>query len=352
MSVIINLIIFILILTVIIAFHEFGHFLFAKICGVYVYEYAIGMGPKLFSKQIGETVYSIRAIPIGGFCQLAGEDLDEDDKKKIKKNRRLQNKTPFQRFLIMAFGPINNFILAVVILFFLALIWGGASMDPVISAVEDKSAAEIAGIAAGDEVLTINNHKISTSDDISLYLAVADPKKGSTFRVEHDNGTYETIKVKPKKIKVDGKETYRYGIMMEQKEKKGFVNAIVFTFRKTVSIFKQMYITLAYLFTGHIKLNQLSGPVGIYSVVGQSREAGGISNLLYLMAFLSINVGVINLLPIPAFDGGHILFIIIEVIKGSPVKPELENKIHFVFLVLLMLLMLVITFNDVLNLFR
>ena len=145
------------------------------------------------------------------------------------------------------------------------------------------------------------------------------------------------------------KDFERY--LVEQKEKKGFVNAIVFTFRKTVSIFKQMYITLAYLFTGHIKLNQLSGPVGIYSVVGKSREAGGIANVLYLMAFLSINVGVINLLPIPAFDGGHILFIIIEKIKGSPVNPELENKIHAVFLILLMILMVVITFNDIVRLF-
>ena len=166
MSIIINLIIFILILTVIIAFHEFGHFLFAKLCGVYVYEYAIGMGPKIFSKQIGETVYSIRAIPIGGFCQLAGEDLDADDKKKIKKDRRLQNKTPFQRFLIMFFGPMNNFILAVVVLFFIALIWGGTTMKPVISEVEGKSAAEEAGLRVGDEVLTLNNHKISTSDAI------------------------------------------------------------------------------------------------------------------------------------------------------------------------------------------
>ena len=168
MSIIINLIIFILILTVIIAFHEFGHFLFAKLCGVYVYEYAIGMGPKIFSKQIGETVYSLRAIPIGGFCQLAGEDLDEDDKQKIKKDRRLQNKTPFQRFLIMFFGPMNNFILAVIILFLIALIWGGTTMNPIISEVEEKSAAEMAGIRVGDEVITINGHKISTSDDISL----------------------------------------------------------------------------------------------------------------------------------------------------------------------------------------
>ena len=352
MSIIINLLVFILILSVIIAFHEFGHFLFAKICGVYVYEYAIGMGPKIISKQIGETVYSLRAIPIGGFCQLAGEDLDEDDKKKIKKDRRLQNKTPFQRFLIMFFGPMNNFILAVVVLFFLALIWGGSTMKPVITEVEKNSAAAVAGIKAKDEVIEINNHKISTSDDISLYLAVADPKEGSSFKVEHDNGTYDTIKVKPKKVKVDGKDTYRYGIGMQQEETKGFGNAIVYTFKKTCSIFKQMYVTLAYLFTGHIKLNQLSGPVGIYSVVGKSREAGGVANLLYLMAFLSINVGVINLLPIPAFDGGHILFIIIELIKGSPVKPELENKIHFIFLILLLLFMLVITFNDIVNLFK
>ena len=172
MSIIVNLIIFIIILTIIIAFHEFGHFLFAKICGVYVYEYAIGMGPKLFSKKIGETVYSIRAIPIGGFCQLAGEDLDEDDHKKVPKKRRLQSKSPFQRFLIMVFGPMNNFILAVVVLFFLALIWGGSTMKPVVTEVEKNSAAQISGIEKGDKILKINDHKIATSDDISLFLAV------------------------------------------------------------------------------------------------------------------------------------------------------------------------------------
>ena len=138
---------------------------------------------------------------------------------------------------------------------------------------------------------------------------------------------------------------------MKQKKKKVFVNAIVYTFNKTKSIFKQMYVTLGYLFTGRVKLNQLSGPVGIYSIVGEQRNAG-IASLIYLTAFLSINVGVINLLPIPAFDGGHILFIIIEKIKGSPVKPELENKIHSIFLILLLILMVVITFNDILRLFK
>lgn len=351
MTILLNIIVFIIILTIIVSFHEFGHFLLAKLNGVYVYEFSIGMGPKLFGKTIGETEYSIRAIPIGGFCQLAGEDLDEDDSKKVPKNRRLQNKSPLQRFLIMAFGPINNFILAVFILLLIALIWGGSTMNPVISSVMKDSAAEGAGIRNGDTVLEVNGHKIKTSDDLSLYLAVADPKKESEFKVERDDGTYKTIKVKPKKVGEGKKASYVYGIEMKQKKTNGIGQAFVYTFNKTISIFKQMFVTVSYLFTGKISLNQLSGPVGIYSVVGESR-AMGIVNLIYLMAFLSINVGFINLLPIPAFDGGHILFIIIELIKGSPVEPELENKIHAVFLTLLFILMIFITFNDILRLFN
>ena len=122
MTVLFNILLFIIILTIIIAIHEFGHFIWAKITGVYVYEFAIGMGPKILSKKYGETVYSIRAIPFGGFCQLAGEDLDEDDAKKVPKNKRLQNKNCWQRFLIMVFGPLNNFILAVILLFFFLLL--------------------------------------------------------------------------------------------------------------------------------------------------------------------------------------------------------------------------------------
>lgn len=350
MSIVINLLVFIVVLTVIVAFHEFGHFLLAKLNGVYVYEFSIGMGPKLFGFKKGETEYSVRAIPIGGFCQLAGEDLDEDDEKKVPKNQRLQNKKAWQRFLIMVFGPLNNFILAVVLLFFIALIWGGNTMNPVISEVESGSAAEAGGIKVGDTVLKINGHKIDTSDDISLYLAIADPKKQTTFKMERADGTFATVKVQPKKMKEDGKTTYHYGIGIRQKKTTGFVESLVYTWKKTGSIFKQMFVTVGSLFTGGIKVTQLSGPVGIYSVVGQSR-AGGVANVIYLMAFLSINVGFINLLPIPAFDGGHILFILIELIKGSPVNPELENKIHTIFLILLMILMIFITFNDILRLF-
>lgn len=349
MSIILNLLLFIIILGVIVFVHEFGHFIFAKLTGVYVYEFAIGMGPKIWGFKKGETDYNLRAIPIGGFCSLAGEDLDDDDLKKVPKNRRLQDKKAWQRFLIMVFGPMNNFILAVLLLLFIALIWGGSTMNPVISKVEKNSAAMEAGLVSGDKIININNHKIKTSDDISLYLAISNPKKTSKIVVSRD-GSEITYKVKPKKIKVKGEDSYRYGIGIKPEKTKGVGEAFIYTYKKTVSIFKQMFVTVGYLFTGGIRLSQLAGPVGIYSIVGEQSKTG-LANILYLVAFLSINVGFLNLLPIPAFDGGHILFIIIEKIKGSPVNPELENKIHAVFLILLMILMVVITFNDIVRLF-
>lgn len=350
MGFLINLILFILILGSIVFVHEFGHFMMAKLTGVYVYEFAIGMGPKLWSKKGKETEYTLRAIPIGGFCMMAGEDLEDDDLKKVPKNKRLQSKKPWQRFLIMFFGAGNNFIFAVLLLFLIGLIWGGSSMEPVVTSVLKNSAAANSGIEAGDRILEINGHSISTTGDISLYLAVADPEEASDIKVEKENDSIKTYSVQPKKKKVDGQTTYQYGIGMEQEVEHGLLAAIQFTYKKTISIFKQMAVTVGYLFTGGINISQLSGPVGIFSIVGNQSSAG-IMNIIYLVAFLSINVGFINLLPLPAFDGGHILFIIIEKIKGSPVNPETENKIHTIGLFLLMLLMVVITFNDILRLF-
>ena len=350
MSFIINLILFILILGSIVFVHEFGHFIFAILTGVYVYEFAIGMGPKLFSKKGKETEYTLRAIPIGGFCMMAGEDLEDDNLKKVPKNKRLQSKKPWQRFLIMFFGAGNNFIFAIILLFLIGLIWGGISMDPIVTSVLKNSAAATSGIEEGDRILEINGHSISTTDDISLYLAIADPEEASDIKVEKEDDSVETYSVQPKKIKQDGETVYQYGIGMAQEREYGLFSALEFTGKKTVSIFKQMGVTVAYLFTGGISLSQLSGPVGIFSIVGE-QSSTGFMNIIYLIAFLSINVGFINLLPLPAFDGGHILFIIIEKIKGSPVNPETENKIHTIGLFLLMLLMIVITFNDILRFF-
>src|SRR5699024_8955870 len=142
--------------------------------------------------------------PIGGFCMIAGEDLEDDDLKKVPKNKRLQSKKPWQRFLIMFFGAGNNFIFAIILLFLIGLIWGGTSMDPIVTSVLKNSAAATSGIEEGDRILEINGHSISTTDDISLYLAIANPEEASDIKVETKDDNVETYSVQPKKVKQDG----------------------------------------------------------------------------------------------------------------------------------------------------
>ncbi len=344
-----TIIIFILVLGTIIFVHELGHFIFAKLMGVYVYEFSLGMGPRLLHKKGKETDYCLRLIPIGGFCSMAGEEVDEEEIK-VPKKRRLQAKKPWQRFLIMFFGPGFNFIFAVLILFSISMIWGSTSYDPIISSSDKNYPASTAGIEKGDRIIEINNKKVKTLDDAAIYLTIANHKEKTKIVVEKENEVEKEYKISPKKVTKKGTTSYKYGIGLVGKKKYGLVNSVKYTFVKTGSLFKQMWITIKSLFTGGIKVTQLSGPVGIYSIVGEQAKAG-YSSILYLMAFLSINVGFINLLPLPAFDGGHILFIIIEKIKGSPVTPKVENMIHTVGLFLLMALMVYITFNDILRLF-
>lgn len=344
-----TLLYFILVLGVIVLIHESGHFLFAKLFNIYVYEFAIGMGPKLFSwkSKKGETVYSLRLIPIGGFCSMAGEDLDND--KELARDRKLFAKPIWQRFLVMFFGAGFNFIGALIILFTIGLIWGSPVSKPILGEVTKDYPAYKAGLQEGDYVRKINNHKIKSSDDILIYLQVEDKSKPIVFTVERNNKEYE-FKVTPVQEEVDGNKIYRIGVGINNEVEHGFIAAIKYSFTKTASLFRQMIITFKGLFTGGISVNQLSGPVGIYNVVGEQRQAG-IENVLYLIALLSINVGFINLIPFPAFDGGRILFLLIEKIKGSPVKAETENLIHTIGFILLMALMLYVTFNDILKLF-
>lgn len=348
---ILNIILFILILGFIVLVHEGGHFFFAKMTGVHVYEFSIGMGPVLFKKIAKDkTQYSIRAFPIGGFVSLAGEEVD-DEKRKATKGHNLQDKTVFQRFLVMFAGVFNNFVSAFIILVIVGLLIGSPSTKPVISGVEKGFPAEEAGIEQGDIVKRINKHKITYLEDISLYLAIEDLSKPVKIEVQKNNGAIETYKLKAKEVKEkDGKKRYALGVMLEAKKEGGFFNSFKYAFNEGCAILKQMYVVIINLFTGGVHLNQLAGPVGIYSIVGQMSKSG-IAALLYLTALLSINVAVINLLPFPAFDGGRILFLIIEKIKGKPVDPKIENIIHSIGFVLLMLLMIYVTFNDVLKLF-
>ena len=351
MNIIITLFYFAIILGVIVLVHEFGHFFFSKLFKVHVYEFSIGMGPKIFGwkRKNDETDYSIRAIPIGGYCSLAGEDVEYDNNSKVPEEKRLNTKKAWQRFLIMFFGAGNNFLLALIVLFSIGLFYGSTTNDAIVSDLVKDNPAEKAGILIGDKIVKINNHKVTSSEDVSLYIQIENKEKPITFTVLRNNKEIN-IDVKPIKEKVDDQTVYRVGIYSEGKIKHGFLNAVKFSFDKTKSIVKQMIITVKGLFSGGLSLKQLSGPVGIYSIVDKQKNAG-IENILYLVALLSVNVGFINLIPLPAFDGGRILFLIIEKIKGSPVNPKVENVIHTIGFGLLLLLMLYITFFDILRLF-
>lgn len=346
-----TLLLFIVILGVVVLVHESGHFLFAKLVGIHVYEFSIGFGPVIFQKEAKDkTKYSLRAIPLGGFVSLAGEEVNVDREK--QKGKNLQDKTVWQRFLVMFMGVGFNFIFAFLLLFFIGIIFGSHSLKPVLAEVTNGYPAYEAGLSSGDKVLEINNKKVKYLDDIMLYIQVEDLSKPLIFKVEKENKSIATYTVQARKeINQEKEETYVLGIAIKaNKQEKTLGNAIKYSFDQGCAIFKQMFIVLGNLFTGGISVNQLSGPVGIYSIVGTMKNEG-INSILYLIALLSINVGVINLLPFPAFDGGRILFLIIEKVKGSPVSTKVENIIHSIGFALLMLLMVYITFNDILKLF-
>lgn len=344
-----TLIYFVLVLGITVLIHEFGHFVFAKKAGIYVYEFSIGMGPRIFKfkRKNDETTYSIRLFPIGGFVSMAGESVEEDQN--IPKDRSLQAKTWGQRFMTMAGGVLFNFILAIVLFFIVGLVAGSPGSKTYVTELEsDLPASEY--LKVGDEITHINGKKITSPDYLSLELAIVKPGDDITFGVKHEDGTKDTYTITPKKIEEDGEVTYKYGFGMGTKSEKGFLSAVIYGFRKTKDLLQQMILMIFYLITGKLGFSSLSGPIGIYNVVGASAKAGFI-NIVFLTGYLSTNVGFINFLPVPAFDGGRILFLIIEKIKGSPVNPKLENTIHSIGFALLMLLMLVVTWNDIVRFF-
>lgn len=355
---IIKILLLLFILGIIILVHEFGHFIWAKTFGVHIYEFSIGMGPLLHThkgKKDGIN-YNIRAIPIGGFVSMAGEVYDsgevDENNKKIKKDKLMCNKKWWQRLIILVAGVVNNFILAIVILFIYTLIWGGGAITPkVLNVVEDKPAA-VAGLKSGDVITNINGYNVSSWDKAQIILYYKNTNEYYTFEVKHTDGTKEEIKIKPEIIKDEetGAESKLFGIQIDAEDTSNVFKSFIYSIRKFNSIISSMVYTIWGLISGKIGLSALSGPVGIYEVVGETINYG-INYFLYILAFLSINVGFINILPFPAFDGGHVLFLIIEKIKGSPVNAKIENTCHLIGFILIFLLMIIVTISDIIKLF-
>ncbi len=344
-----TLLYFILILGVIILIHEFGHFIFAKKAGIYVYEFSIGMGPRIFKwkRKNDETEYSIRLIPIGGFVQMAGEEIEDDTS--VPKEKKFSVKTFGQKFMTVIAGIMNNFLLAIFLFFIFALFNGAPQNKAIVGEISKDYPAYTSGLQTGDRILKVNGKNAKTYDILALELQV---NNGEEIEVEVErNGKTETIELEPKKVEENGTEIYRYGFTINDEIEKGFFASLKYAFTKTFSLLHQMILIIFYLVTGSLNLNALSGPVGIFGIVGTAADSG-LWSIVSLTALLSVNVGFINLLPLPAFDGGRLLFIIIEKIKGKPVDPRLENTIHSIGFFLLMALMLLITYNDIIRLIK
>ncbi len=344
-----TIIYFILILGIVVLIHEFGHFIFAKKAGIYVYEFSIGMGPQLFKfhRKNDETEYSIRLLPIGGYVQMAGEDMEEEESD-IPKEKQMTNKKWYQRFLTIIAGILFNFLLAIVIFFIVGLVNGVPTDTTTVAEVTKDGAALEAGLQSGDVIKEINGKTILSSDHLMLLVQV-NGKETMDVVVDRD-GKEVALEITPKKVEVDDQVTYQYGFSLNNTVVHNFFAAVKYGFTKMFSLLHQMILIIGYLIIGKLSLSSLAGPVGIYTVVEQSAEAG-LMSLVYLVGFLSLNVGFINLLPIPAFDGGRILFLLIEKIKGSRVNPKVENTIHAIGFVFLMILMVLITYNDIMRLF-
>lgn len=345
-----TLIYLIIILGLLIFIHELGHFIIAKKSNVHIYEFALGMGPQIFKKTGKDgVIYSIRAFPIGGFVQMAGE-VDEDDKD-IKKDRFMCNRPWYQRLAVLLAGVTMNFILALVLLFVSALIWGSSKTTPVISKVEKDYPMALAGIVAGDEIIEINGYEIKTWDKANVVLNLKDKDGIYEFKIKKTDGSIKNYNITPKFLKnEDGEEQKIFGLAISSVREKGFVNAVKYSFKKFGDIVYSMTFVIAKLITGELSLKALSGPVGMYSLVGDTVKYG-LENVIYLVALLSINLGFLNVLPFPAFDGGRVLFLLIEKIKGSRVDTKIEGIIHTVGFALLMILMVYITFQDILKFF-
>lgn len=338
-----KIIIAIIIFSVIILFHELGHFLLAKANGIRVNEFCLGLGPTIFGITKGETKYSLKLFPIGGACMMEGEDEDSND------NRAFGKKSVWARISVVAAGPFFNFLMAFIFAFI--LLWNTGYDIPVLADVTEGYPAEAAGMQAGDVIVKINNSRIHFFRDISLYTQTH-PGKTAKIVYERDGEQYETT-LTPKYN--EQYEYYMYGLVGGVEYERGnILDTLKYSIYEVKFWISSTLSGLRILITGQASVNEISGPVGIVSMIGDGYEQSAaygyyavFLQMVYTTIFLSANLGVMNLLPLPALDGGRLLFMIIEVIRGKRVDPDKEGMVHFIGMMLLFAFMIFIIFNDV-----
>ncbi|AOV08238.1 RIP metalloprotease RseP [Sporosarcina ureilytica] len=408
---------FIIVFGSLVFFHELGHFLFAKKAGIMVREFAIGFGPKIIGITKGETIYTIRLLPLGGYVRMAGQDFDtvelqpgyrvglyigqtgevekiylnqnvsnpdilfmETEKSDLDKelfiegysddgefvrypiarnaviiekgqetiiapyDRQFESKSLASRAMTIFAGPLFNFILSFLIFLAIGLLQGVPTNEPVITEVQSSGAAYAGGMQDGDFVKEVNDTPISSWTEFAEIIQ-KHPGEQLSFLVER-NGDLVKLHVVPATIEEAGQKFGQIGVLYTSPVEKNALKAVVFGADQTWTWFKRIFELLGMLVTGKFTIDALSGPVGIYKATEEVAQYG-IYNLMHWAAILSINLGIMNLLPLPALDGGRLLFFLFEAIRGKPIDKQKEGMVHFVGIVLLMILMIVVTWNDI-----
>lgn len=354
-----TLITFIIVLGVLIFAHELGHYMVAKWVGVRVEEFALGFGPQLVGFKKSETQYSLRVFPLGGFCKMTGEfphaeeELEGEElagyQEAVANGRALYQKSVLQRFGVLFMGPAMNFVLAMLlyaVIFGFAGLPSAVSPEPVIGGIIPKGAADEAGIKVNDRIEAINGQNVTQWNDISRLIN--ESKTDTVVVVIQHEGQRKVLELKPHSE--EGTDRRVIGVSPQVIYKKvGFGTAVSSAAKETWAVIKAIAVGFWQMITRQVPAD-VGGPVMIAKMVGEAAEVGWVY-LLRLTAIISVNLGIINLVPFPALDGGRILFLGVELVRGKPVDPEKEGIVHFVGFILLMALIVLILYKDIVTLF-
>ena len=353
---------FLIVISIIVLIHEFGHFIIATKMGVKVEKFSLGFGPKIFGKKIGETEYVIFSLPLGGYVKLLGEDPSEELSPEDEK-RSYSNLPPYKKFLIIFFGPFFNFILALII-FTVIFMTGRPVLKPVVGGIMKGRPAAASGLKKGDLISSVNGVSVRSwaalSDNIEkfgarpLKLGVRRPSGKVNGKTGYSGVFY--VHVRPESVKslnILNQKIQRYiiGIIPSNQTfyKYGsFWNSLDSSVKEIWFVIYITFVSLFYLIAGKLPASDLGGPIMIAQLSGRAASLG-VSDFFYFVAFISVNIGLVNLFPIPALDGGHLLFSIIEMIKRGPLSVNFQEtaaKIGFAFLILLLLF---VSYNDIIR---
>lgn len=349
-----SIVLIILFFGLLIAIHEFGHFIAAKLLGVRVNEFAIGMGPAIFSREKGETLYSLRALPIGGFCAMEGEEESSDDP------RSFHNKPFWKKFIILVAGAFMNFVAGLIIILVIFFLVGSPAAPVFTGVMEGAEAVLETGLQPGDQFYTIDGHRIYFQSDALIYLQRAGEDVDVTVLRDGEKVDLGTISL-PYRQLVDenGNQVEKRGIYVGQYFEDTVFTRLQNSWYQAIDYVRMVWMGLGDIVTGTMGLRDMSGVIGIVAMAGDVGEAGAeaagvfgaVVNILDFTALIAINLAVMNLLPIPALDGGRIFFLVVNwlftLVTRRKLDPKYEGYVHMAGFVLLLLLMVVVAFNDV-----